>query len=37
MFGKCQGCDDYCEVDDISLCDSCSEEVEQQIKKEIKK
>lgn len=28
MQGKCQGCDNYGEVDDIMLCDSCAEDLE---------
>ena len=27
--GKCQGCDSYGEVDDIMLCESCAEELEE--------
>ncbi len=29
MDGKCCGCDAYGEVDEMSLCDDCSEEVTQ--------
>lgn len=28
MEGKCQGCDEYGEVDDIMLCDSCADELD---------
>lgn len=28
MEGKCQGCDSYGEVDDIGLCESCAEDLE---------
>lgn len=30
MQGKCQGCDDYGEVNDIMLCDACAEELERE-------
>jgi len=29
MDGKCQGCDSYGEVNDIMLCDSCAEKLEE--------
>lgn len=35
--GKCQGCDDYGEVNDIMLCDDCAEKVEELMKKESNK
>ena len=28
--GKCQGCDEYGEVDDIMLCYECAEDLEKQ-------
>jgi hypothetical protein len=31
LFGECQGCDDYTTVDEMGLCDTCSQKLDRDL------